>query len=319
MASSSSGAALATASSSQEKDNFLRLSTLIIDGGTKLLREVFNDIHPPASLPTVLANPITEKDLKKALTKSDMEKLYLPGGGFGTSEDLDVTLLFKLLKSICRLACPFSGWDKLPDPAHQGPTDDLARIKFYRNQTYAHVKEMKLEDAEFQQIWNELSSAMIRLAKCMSSAKEREWKNIIDSYSSGPLTSKEEDYVEELKAWYDNDKELKEEIEKLGEELEAGIGEVKKVTTESSERVLDALSEEMGGVKESLQTSLETVETVANENRKAMKEVKNVVQTISQKVQDLTDMVREQGRTSAKTNKVPARKICNLNVELKGN
>ena len=311
----SSGTALVP-SPSHEKDNFFRLSILIIDGGTKLLREVFNDIHPPASLPTVLVNPITEKDLRKALTKSDMEKLYLPGGGFGTSEDLDVTLLFKLLKSICGLARPFSGWDKLPDPAHQGPTDDLVRIKFYRNQTYAHAKEMKLEDAEFQQIWNELSSAMIRLAKCMSSAKEIEWKNIIDSYSSGPLTSKEEDYVEELKAWYDNDKELKEEIEKLGEKLEAGIGEVKKVTTESSERVLDALSEEIGGVKESLQTSLETV---AHENREAMKEVKNEVQTISQKVQDLTDMVREQGRTSAKTNKVPARKICNLNVELKSN
>ena len=319
MASSSSGAALATASSSQEKDNFLRLSTLIIDGGTKLLREVFNDIHPPASLPTILANPTTKKDLKKAIPYWERKKLYLPGGGFGTSEEFDISLLFKLLKSICNLACPPSGWDKLPDPAHQSQTDDLVRIKFYRNETYAHVTEMKLENAEFQQIWNELSSAMIRLAKCMSSAKEREWKNIIDSYSSGPLTSKEEDYVEELKAWYDNDKELKEEIEKLGGELEAGIGEVKKVTTESSERVLDALSEEMGGVKESLQTSLETVETVAHENRKAMKEVKNVVQTISQKVQDLADMVTEQGRTSAKTNKVPARKICNLNVELKSN
>ena len=312
---SSSGTALVP-SPSHEKDNFFRLSTLLIDGGTKLLREVFNHIHAPTSLPTVLANPTTIIDLRKALTKSEMKKLYLPGGGFGTSEDLDVTLLFKLLKSMLRLARPFSGWDKLPDPAHQGQTDDLVRIKFYRNQTYAHVKEMKLDDVEFQQIWDELSSAMIRLAFCMSSAKEREWKNIIDSYSSGPLTSKEEEYVEDLKAWYDNDKELKEEIEKLGEDLEAGIGEVKKVTTESSERVLDALSEEMGGVKESLQTNLETV---AHENREAMKEVKNVVQTISQKVQDLTDMVREQGRTSAKTNKVPARKFCNLNVELKSN
>ena len=299
MASSSSGAALATASSSQEKDNFYRLSTLIIDGGTKLLREVFNDKHPPASLPTVLANPTTKKDLKKAIPPWERKKLYLPGGGFGTSEEFDISLLFKLLKSICGLTPPSSGnWDERPDPAHQSKTDDLVRIKFHRNQTYAHVKEMKLEDAEFQQIWNELSSAMIRLAKRMSCTKETEWKNIIDSYSSAPLTSKEEEYVEDLKAWYDNDKELKEEIEKLGEKLEAGIGEVKKVTTESSERVLDALSEEMGGVKECLQT-------VREEFRKEM--------------QDMKDISREQGKMSAKTNKVPSRKFLNLTVELKSN
>ena len=38
----------------QEKVNFTRLSRLLVDKGTEALRNTFDVIHPPASLPAVL-------------------------------------------------------------------------------------------------------------------------------------------------------------------------------------------------------------------------------------------------------------------------
>ena len=39
----------------QEKANFTGLSRLLIDKGTEIVRNTFDDIHPPVSLPGVLA------------------------------------------------------------------------------------------------------------------------------------------------------------------------------------------------------------------------------------------------------------------------
>ena len=218
------------ASPSPEKDNFLRIAALVMDGGTKLLRGILDSIHnTPASLSAALAVPKTKKELRKTrLSHDEWNKLYPSAGGPVKLEDLDIALLSKVLRHACSppLIPPFGGWDALPLAAHQSPSDDLVRIRIHRNEAVAHATEMKLDDSEFERIWNEISAAMIRLAKRIGTAEETKWKALVEEYRSGPVTCEEEEYVKELESWYERDRLLEEEIragfQDVGEEI-AGL------------------------------------------------------------------------------------------------
>ena len=199
------------------KDNFQRLSRLLISAGTKLLREVFDKICPPCNLPTILNDPIKSNQLKAAkLTKPQRDCLYPSPGTYGKSEDFDVTLLFKLLRTICNLIPPSTGWDALPASTDHSLAADLARIKYYRNSVYGHVNQnMDKKDDDFLRLWQEISQALVRIAGKLSSEKETEWQLAIDNFLKNPLTAEDERNVQELQKWYKEDMNVKEYIEKL--------------------------------------------------------------------------------------------------------
>ena len=145
--------------STSGKSNFQRVTRLLISGGTTLLREIFDQICPPSNLPTILKNPATEKQLKAArLTKPQWDLLFPSPGVYGKSTDFDVTLLFRLLRTICNLTPPATGWDALPTNTDHSLAANLARIKYYRNTVYGHVKQnMEITDDEFPRLWQEIS------------------------------------------------------------------------------------------------------------------------------------------------------------------
>lgn len=98
--------------SSVEKTNGAKLSRLLIDGGTKVLRTVFNSYHSPGNLMAVLnSNYLILNGLlkKKVLYKSQWDQLFPPGGDAPDSNTFDITLLFLLLTNICGLA--LHPWD----------------------------------------------------------------------------------------------------------------------------------------------------------------------------------------------------------------
>ena len=57
------------------KTNFIRISRLLVTGGTRVLRQVLDKMHPPATLDAVLAQPHVERELKK-LAKPFRDILY---------------------------------------------------------------------------------------------------------------------------------------------------------------------------------------------------------------------------------------------------
>ena len=206
---------------SSEKANFQRLARLLMCGGLTLLREVFDSIHSPANLPAVLSHPATVRLLNGArLTRAERDRLYLPTGGYGTSRDFDITLLFRLLRVICNLTPPLRGWDCLPPSTDLSCEADLVRIKFYRNAIYGHNQTMEISDDEFVDRWREISEALLRIARSFSSAKRDEWKDSIDKFLRDPLTPDAQRSVEELQSWYKRDMDTKDEVERLRNEVE---------------------------------------------------------------------------------------------------
>ena len=208
-----------------EKANFQRLTRLLMRGGLALLREVFDAIHPPASLPAVLGNPAVKKQLQtlrrnRVLTYPEWECLYNPSSGaYGMSTDFDISLLCKLLREICNLPSPITGWDTFPSSTNHSLEADLVRIRIYRNEIYGHNHSMEITDADFKKLWEKISEALLRIAGGISSAKRDEWKKSIESFFHDPLSPDAQENVIQLRLWYRKEIETKDKVEELAEEV----------------------------------------------------------------------------------------------------
>ena len=230
------------------KGNFQRVTRLLIAGGTTLLREIFDAHCPPSDLPTMLSNPVTQKQLKAAkLTKPQWDCLYPSPGAYGKSTDFDVTLLFRLLRTICGLAPPATGWDVLPPSSDHSLTAELARIKHYRNSIYGHVNQsMEVTDDEFPSLWQEISGALVRIAGQISAARKHEWQRTVDNFLKDPLTLEDERNGQELDRWYKDDMEVKNAIERLN----SATNEVREGIRQLGEKA-DQLKDQLGAVHQS--------------------------------------------------------------------
>ena len=208
--------------STSGKTNFQRIARLLISVGTSLLREIFDSICPPSHLPTILSNPVTKNRLKGAkLTMPQWHCLCPSPGVYGKSADFDVTLLFRLLRTICNLAPPATGWDALPASADHSLTADISRIKYYRNSIYGHVNQgMGITDDEFPTLWQEISEALVRIAGQISPARKTAWQGAIAKYLTDPLTVEDERNLQELEAWYKSDMDVKKSIMKISERVD---------------------------------------------------------------------------------------------------
>ena len=255
------------------KTNFQRITRLLISGGTSLLREVFDAILPPSNLPTILSNPATMKLLKRAkLTKPHWDCLYPSPGVYGKSADFDFILLFRLLRTICSLTPPPTGWDALPTSTDHSLPADLARVKYYRNSIYGHVKQgMEIEDVEFPLFWREISEALVRIAGKISLTKKTAWRGAIDNLLNDPLTVEDERNVQELERWYKSDMEVKKSIEEVCEpmnRLEVDLEEKANVVTKKVEEAGKGMNDNM----KTTQEGLGMIETVVREEAQDIKD-----------------------------------------------
>ena len=208
--------------STSPKANFHRLARLLMRGGVNLLRETFDSIHSPADLPLRLAHPAMQAQLRGArLTQPEMVCLNPSPGVYGESNDFDITLIFKLFRTICGLIPPAGprGWDDLPNDSDHTLVADLVRIKYYRNEIYGHCPAMEISDIDFIRLWEEISEALLRIATNISPAKREEWEKSIYDLLRNPLTPDEERCIKELETWYKQDMDVKDELVDVKDEL----------------------------------------------------------------------------------------------------
>ena len=208
--------------STRPKANFQRLTRLLMSGGAVLLREIFDSYHSPASLPTTLSDPSVQKKLSAArLTRPDWNCLYPSSGKYGKSSDFDISLTFRLLRTICPLTPPLKGWDSLPDDSDHTLEADLARIKYYRNEVYGHSRNLEIPDDQFLDLWRKISESLLRIAANLGDAKRSNWEVALGNFLHEPLTQEEERYAQELVLWYEKELDLRKAVQHVYQKVEA--------------------------------------------------------------------------------------------------
>ena len=225
--------------SSEEKTNGAKLSRLLIDGGTTVLRNVFNRHHPPANLVADFnANYSILDNLfrRRVLNGHQWDQLFPPGGAMPDSNTFDITLLFLLLTNICGLAPPPTGWHTKPPPSDNSHEANLARVKYFRNQLYGHVTSTGVDTHSFSVLWQEISAVLVALGLQQSEIDR------LKAERGG-----EEGYLDALRDWADCEidikTQLKENTFKL-EEVRQVVAEIRQaqLNTDQEEEILQKLA-----------------------------------------------------------------------------
>lgn len=208
--------AVPTVTSTNETTNFARLCRLLVDVATQALRDTFDSIHSSNDLHKVLsANCSTLKDLKskRIINPIQWGKLFPPIPTTVSSRDFDTTLLVVLLRNICGLAPPTSGWDNLPVAEDLSLEADIARLKYFRNEVYAHAETASVDEVTFSMCWRDIRDTVIRLGgNTYQAAVDRLKDECMD-----PRV--QEHYRRLLVEWKRDDDNLKEQIDEIMRKL----------------------------------------------------------------------------------------------------
>ncbi len=198
----------------EEKANFTRLSRLLVDKGTEALRITLDATHSPANLPAVL-NASRKSLLKlkiKVINGHQWDLLFPPSGNPPDSKTFDVTLLTVLLRNICGLPPPATGWNTMPVDTDRSPQANVTRIKLFRNQVYAHVSSTQVDNATFENLWKNVSQALVDLK-----IPQRE----IDDLKTCSLAPEEEIYVQSLKEWFLREEDCRNMLDDIGTDVKS--------------------------------------------------------------------------------------------------
>ena len=198
--------------STKETTNYARLCRLLVDVGSQALRNKFDSIHSPAGLHGILTNPPAHATLqtlrkKRILNPTQWAKLYPSTPSSVSSKDFDVTLLVLLLRNICGLTPPTTGWDNLPPAGDTSAEANIARVKYYRNHVYGHASQASVDDATFNSYWQDISNALVGLGADATAI------NKLKTESMDPVIEKH--YQELLREWKKDDDSSKDRLDEI--------------------------------------------------------------------------------------------------------
>ncbi|XP_045162031.1 uncharacterized protein LOC123526847 [Mercenaria mercenaria] len=156
---------MATAQSSQDRVHLFRLQTLIIDGGTTVIRNIIHQKSSNVPFNVFLSHEITAV---KALVGRDIIKkaqynlLYPQGGNLPSITDIDLTLAICLLRSLKSFGLNTRyNWSATPRQNDTSLEADLCRLRNTRN-VIAHIATTTgIDQATFQNKWNEVEQVFI--------------------------------------------------------------------------------------------------------------------------------------------------------------
>ena len=245
--------------SSVEKTNGAKLSRLLIDGGTTVLRKIFDGHHPPANLITDLnANYSVLNNLlrRRVLNGHQWDKLFPPGGVPPDSNTFDITLLFLLLTKICGLTPPPSGWHTKPPSSDTSHEANLARVKFYRNILYGHVTTTGVDTPTFSALWTEIGGVLVSLGLDQAEVDKLKVEK-----------GGEPEYIDVLIKWADSERDIKSQLKNIHQ---------------SQSKIQQAVED----VRQNLAKTQKTVEEVfqaQTKTQEAVEDVRHAVQSLRER------------------------------------
>ena len=246
---------------SAETTNGVKLRRLLVDGGTTVLRTVFDGIHPPKKL---AANLHLEKN-KSALdglfgegflTAQQRILLFPSDGSKPDSKTFDISLLFLLLTEICDLSPPRTGWNHNPHAKDRSIAANLVRIRLFRNNLF-HPSKTCIDTRLFNELWKQISGVLVSLGLDQAEI------NRLKTERCG-----EEDYLDILFKWADREKDIKLKLE--------GV-------CQSQTKMMKAVVEQQN-IFQDVKTAVETVCQAQQEQQKILQDTMLAVETAAEKV-----------------------------------
>ena len=178
---------------SEEITNILRVIRLLMEPCTDQLSDLLRSFVSPASFPALIKREIWRLS---RLTKSQRE-LILPNSGVysGNYDEMDISLLYILLRNLCGIKAHNKGWGNTPNATDRSVSANIERLRLTRNNCAHYEKGMS--NAEFNLVWSNIRAAVVDLDKAMGIGnKYQKAVDFVRNDTMDPLRDKH--YMEKL-------------------------------------------------------------------------------------------------------------------------
>lgn len=149
---------MASSCLSNDKRNFQCVTVASVDVIKLPLRDILESHIQPADLFHKIKKCSTLKLRQDQLNVCHILPPVVPD-----YNKFDVTLLYTLIRNLCHLPCPTQGWGNEPKATDTQISDDIERLRLFRNNYYAHAKSAEISENMFRDIWRDLKLAINRI------------------------------------------------------------------------------------------------------------------------------------------------------------
>lgn len=194
----------------EEITNANRVSRLLTGPCADQLKDLLRFYVPPSKFPEVI-----KKFRLPGFMSVNHRKLILPKSGAykGDYGDMDVTLLYTILRNMCGIKEHRAGWGEKPPASDRSVSANIERIRLARNQC-GHSSGGLLSNADFNQIWSSVRASVVDLDLELGNGNKYE---------------KEVDFIRHDTMDPVRDKHYREQLMKQTTEYQATIGEVNRL------------------------------------------------------------------------------------------
>ncbi|XP_056015722.1 uncharacterized protein LOC125676784 [Ostrea edulis] len=199
-----------------ETTNANRACRVVLGPCTDGLRDILRHYVPPHTFPNV----IKQNKLNLPRLTAVQRDLILPksGGYTGRYEDMDISLLYILLRNITSISPHSKGWGNDPDPCDMSRSANIERIRLVRNRC-VHSCDPFMSNTDFNSIWSTIRSTMVDLdAFLVNGNKYEKSVDFLRHESMDPENDLH--YEEELRKQEQEDKTTREMVNNLENKLE---------------------------------------------------------------------------------------------------
>ena len=144
----------------EDRTRFIRLSLIIIDELTQILRDLLHNEFSPSQI----NNKVVQINYLSKLRPEQV--VVINNANTQGYQDFDITLLYTLLRNVCQnITAPSQGWgvSTMPSPNEVTVGDDIERIRLIRNNLFGHISKAAISETEFKEYWSIMSGICTRM------------------------------------------------------------------------------------------------------------------------------------------------------------
>lgn len=189
----------------QEMTNKLRVARLLMCPCTDQLRDILRYHVPPDKFNSVIQK---KKSQLSHLTKPQRQLIFPDSGAYtGDYNDMDISILYILLRNICGIKEHRNGWGKDPDSADRSVSANIERLRLARN-SCGH-SNLDMSNDKFNQVWSDISASVVDLDNFLGT-KYQDSVKFIQTDTMDPMMEKK--YLEQLQEQIKEFENLNEKI-----------------------------------------------------------------------------------------------------------
>ena len=187
---------ISSTGSDEDRTRFLRLTQIIIDELTQILRDLLhNEVAP-----TQIFNKVIKiSQLVKTLRKDQL--CVISDAKLRGYQNFDISLLYTLLRNVCQNITPPSqrwGVSSMPSPNEVTVGDDIERIRLIRNNVFGHISEAAISQTEFQEYLSIISDICTRMRTLLNKDYVKRLRDVEERSIDSETESKYIDLIRRL-------------------------------------------------------------------------------------------------------------------------